>query len=257
MRVLSLGWGVQTWTLAAMAAVGAIKKPDIAVHADTGFEKQGTYEFAKKWTPWLEERGVNVHTTPNNGPKSQPGRILPKGTGEVMIPVFSGSGGVLSRQCTGEWKIMPIRRAIRKMLPKGDQAISQIGISADEWKRAKDSDVKYIANEHPLIDMRMTRQDCLDWLADEKLPAPPKSSCVFCPYQRRAAFRDMLEADGSDAKVAVWADELVREKRPPWPVFVHPDRVPLKDVLTLQPRLLAEQDTFDPEGKCDEGVCWV
>ena len=50
--VLSLGWGVQSFTLAAMAALGEIVKPDVCIHADTTHEFSGTYKFAKEWTPF-------------------------------------------------------------------------------------------------------------------------------------------------------------------------------------------------------------
>ena len=55
LKILSLGWGVQSWTLAAMAALGEIPMPDYALHADTTHEMAGTYAHAEKWTPWLEE----------------------------------------------------------------------------------------------------------------------------------------------------------------------------------------------------------
>ena len=58
LRVLSLGWGVQSWTLAAMIALKELPLVDYAVHADTTHEHEGTYAHAAKWTPWLEERGV-------------------------------------------------------------------------------------------------------------------------------------------------------------------------------------------------------
>jgi hypothetical protein len=41
MRVLSLGWGVQSFTLAAMSALGDLPLLDYAVHADTGYEMAG------------------------------------------------------------------------------------------------------------------------------------------------------------------------------------------------------------------------
>ena len=67
LRYLSLGWGVQSWTIAAMVALGELPPVDIAVHADTGHEAQGTYEHVRLWTPWLEERGVKVATVhPDN-----------------------------------------------------------------------------------------------------------------------------------------------------------------------------------------------
>jgi len=57
MKVLSLGWGVQSFALAAMSALGVLPKVDAAMH-----ERAETYAFAEKWTPWLEKRGVKVMT---------------------------------------------------------------------------------------------------------------------------------------------------------------------------------------------------
>ena len=54
---LSLGWGVQSWTLAAMVALGELPPVDLAIHADTTHEAAGTYAHAAKWTPWLEKPG--------------------------------------------------------------------------------------------------------------------------------------------------------------------------------------------------------
>ena len=62
LKVISLGWGVQSWVLAAMSALGELPKVDYAIHSDTQWEYEGTYKFAKEWTPWLEERGVKVAT---------------------------------------------------------------------------------------------------------------------------------------------------------------------------------------------------
>ena len=59
---LSLGWGVQSWTIAAMAALEELPPVDVAIHSDTGHEAAGTYAHAEKWTSWLEEHGVPVVT---------------------------------------------------------------------------------------------------------------------------------------------------------------------------------------------------
>ena len=53
MKILSLGWGVQSFTLAAMSALGEIEHLDFAIHADTLHERQKTYEFAKLMKDWL------------------------------------------------------------------------------------------------------------------------------------------------------------------------------------------------------------
>ena len=60
--VLSLGWGVQSFTLAAMAALDEIEKPDLVVFADTTHENASAYKLAEDFTSWLGERGVTVET---------------------------------------------------------------------------------------------------------------------------------------------------------------------------------------------------
>jgi len=41
MKSLSLGWGVQSFTLAAMVALGDLEPVDVAIHADTTHEANG------------------------------------------------------------------------------------------------------------------------------------------------------------------------------------------------------------------------
>ena len=86
MRVISLGWGIQSWALAAMSALGKLPPVDAAIHADTTYERAETYEFAARWTPWLEERGVRVVTV--NGGRPVMG-TLPGGGSYTSIPAFA------------------------------------------------------------------------------------------------------------------------------------------------------------------------
>ena len=85
LKVLSLGWGVQSFTLAAMAALGEIEQPDVAIHADTSFEASGTYDFAAQWTPWLAARGVKVVTVHPINPQINTERL----GGEIYIPAYT------------------------------------------------------------------------------------------------------------------------------------------------------------------------
>ena len=113
LKILSLGWGVQSWTLAAMAALGEIPKPDYAVHADTTHEMAGTYAHAEKWTPWLENHGVRVRTVKSPNTDVMPGKD--KWLYAVQIPAYTrnietADKGQLKRQCTQDWKVAPLRR---------------------------------------------------------------------------------------------------------------------------------------------------
>lgn len=196
-KIISLGWGIQSFTLAAMAALGELDPVNAAVHADTTHERSDTYEFAARWTPWLEARGVRVVTVSDTsaaGAVAQPGAKK-----NLYAPFYTSDGGRLFRQCTERWKIRPIRRWVRKQT-RG-QVVQMMGISLDEIERIKPSAVAYISNVYPLIDKRMTRMDCETWLREKGLEIPPKSACVFCPFHSAAACRALRFT----RKCAAWA----------------------------------------------------
>jgi hypothetical protein len=255
MRVISLGWGVQSWTLAAMAALGEIEA-DVAIHADTRFEKSETYVFAAYCTPWLEAKGLRVVTV-------QGDPFVAK-AGETHIPAYTttAKGGQLRRQCTNHWKIEPIRRWVseelkRQGLTKRPGIVESLqGISLDEWQRMKDADVKYIIHRYPLVDMKMTRNDCVTWLAAHDLPVPPKSACVFCPFQSLNTWRELKRNGGQDWETAVEIDLQIRDVSPP-ALYVHPARKPLAEAVTIpEDSGLSQATMFDGDG-CESGYCFV
>jgi hypothetical protein len=207
MRVISLGWGRQSFTLAAMAAEGEISGIDAAIFADTNHEREATYEFAAYWTLWLRRRGLRVESV-----QAMDTTIINSG---ITIPAFTtdgkGSRGQLRRQCTDDWKIAPIRRWLQAERNKQPVELL-IGISLDEYKRMKPSDVKYITHRWPLVDLRMSRADCERWLFTSGLPIPPRSSCVFCPYHDNPTWREMASQYPEDWEKANDVDRAIRKR---------------------------------------------
>ena len=239
MRVISLGWGVQSFALAAMSALGELPPVDVAIHADTTHERSETYAFAAKWTPWLEERGVRVVTVSDR----KAANVFWGEGGQVSLPAFTLRSanlnrGQLRRSCTQRWKIAPQRRWIsaelqRRDLPKTPKAGNQwFGIRLDEWARMRDSDVKYIQNGYPFMEMDppMSRADIMRWLLDNGLEIPVKSACVFCPYHDLESWREIKLSGNGDWQKAVEVDRALRNKRPGYQCFVHAARVPLEEV---------------------------
>lgn len=123
-RIISLGAGVQSSTMALMAATGEIEQPDCAIFADTQAEPQSVYD----WLDWLEGQlpypvhrvtagdlaaGVlDIHTT-------RDGRAFTK----INVPFFiknddGSQGRVAMRSCTRDYKIYPIIRKAREMVGK-------------------------------------------------------------------------------------------------------------------------------------------
>jgi hypothetical protein len=252
MRVLSLGWGVQSFTLAAMDALGKLPPIDAAIWADTNHESKLTYEFIQRWSGWLREHGVNfvpVRNEKNEIITNRPG-------GKIFIPAFtntpSSNGGQLRRQCTQQWKIAPMRRWLQ-LNRNGGRVEQWIGISLDEFQRMRTSDVKYITNIYPLIEKKMTRSDCANWLIDNGLEVPPKSACTFCPYHNTAEWRRIKQTP-EDYVEAVKTDNSIRKVRPPYDLFVHPSRKPLELVDLRTENEKGQLNLWDEE--CT-GICGI
>ena len=250
-KVLSLGWGVQSWTLAAMVALGDFEPVDLMIHADTTHEASWTYEFAEKYTPWLKERGVKVETVK----PSQNKLDAFDNYGGVFIPAFTDSpsgGGMLRRQCTGSWKIAPMRRYLQS-IRKGRHVEMWLGITTDEAQRMKIADVKYIVNRWPLIEMDMSRNDCFAWLDDHGLERPGRSACSFCPFHNTAEWRKIMASE-PDRKAAIEHDRAIRKIRPPFDLYIHPSRQPIDEVDLRSDADKGQMSLWDNE--CD-GICGI
>lgn len=267
LKILSLGWGVQSTTLAMMAALGEIEKPDFAVHSDTTHEHQHTYEYVKKWSAFLEEHGVKVITVTD---KAGAGLTVQWRTmATVQIPAYTtkadGKGGRIPRACTQDWKLTPQRQWISARLKelgytkKPESVEMWVGISMDEVERMKPADVKYIKNRWPLIEKNMTRNDCVDWLKAHDIEVPGKSSCTFCPFHNKAGWKDLALKGGKDWEDAVAADEFIRDFRAPMKLYVQSQRIPLRDLEKIIKGEADAQQLELFENVSDEckGVCFV
>jgi hypothetical protein len=104
--------------------------------------------------------------------------------------------GFGKRQCTGDWKIVPINRCKREILGftnkrvPDDTVTTWIGISLDEAHRMKPSRENWNTHRWPLIEKRMKRHDCLTWMESHHFPRPSRSACVFCPYKSNEDWRE-------------------------------------------------------------------
>ena len=127
-----------------------------------------------------------------------------------------------------------------------------IGISTDEAMRARDSRVLFVRNEHPLIDLGMSRQDCRIYLRDRQWKAP-KSACIGCPFHSNDAWRDIRDGAPEEWADAVALDLLIRDAGSMRGVlgqqFMHRSCVPL-DRADID----RGQDTLLFNNEC-EGMC--
>ena len=222
LHVISLGAGVQSSTMAMMAAHGEITPmPSFAVFADTGDEPDEVYEWLEKLKKLLPFPVVTAHRRIRSPGAIPALRDHIVEYNHTQIPCFverKGRAALGKRQCTKHWKIMPIMRAIREQLgtvgkPMKKGSVCQwIGISLDEAHRMKPSRNKWQVHRFPLIDKRMRRRDCITWLREHGHKSPPKSACVYCPYQERARWRKAKEEDGRSWAIIVKVDQILRHR---------------------------------------------
>ena len=259
-RVGSIGAGKQSTTLVAMAIRGEIQM-DYGIFADTQSEPPSVYRNLDFITNEAVKAGIPIYVVTVGN--LQDDAIA--GVSAAWMPLFSrdpktGKLQQLKRQCTRNYKIRPIRRKIRELgggsLVRGRTVEQTIGISLDEFQRMRDSDVKYIRNVYPLVDLRMTRNDCTDYLKRIGWPDPPKSACTACPYHDDAYWRETKAERPDDFAAAVAFDHAIRDQRSQrdQAVFVHRSCVPLDMVDLRTAADHGQTSMFDEE--CS-GVCGV
>jgi hypothetical protein len=217
LRLLSLGAGVQSLTVLLLACDGKVPRFDFALFADTGWEPRAVYDQLAKATTVAARAGIPVRIVSSGNIRRD---ALDATSRFVTMPLHvrnpDGSKGMARRQCTGEYKIKPLKTAARKLLgyphpmrvPPGVYAEQAIGISVDELHRAKDSDVRYLRNVFPLLDLGMTRDDCVSYLREHGFGDTVKSACVGCPFSGNARLRWIRDTD-PDA----WADLVAFDRQ--------------------------------------------
>jgi hypothetical protein len=267
-RVLSLGAGVQSSTLALMYSLGYLKPmPDAGIFADTKGEPKAVYDWLKflqstvrfpihivsKGNLW--QSATNVRTT-RDGERTYI---------ETAIPVFTVDGlkkGKGNRHCTRDFKIKAVQKKVRELINlkrvnKRTPVLVEmaIGISTDEAHRMKSSRETWIKNTYPLIDASYSRQDCIDWMRFY-YSEPPRSACTYCPFRSDEQWMALTKEEFDDAvqKEKQLQNAYSRASELDSVPFLHSSRVPLNEVKFKIGHGIEELNKFGNE--C-EGMCGV
>jgi 3'-phosphoadenosine 5'-phosphosulfate sulfotransferase (PAPS reductase)/FAD synthetase len=230
LHILNLGAGVQSTTLALLFEDGRFPvKLDAAIFADTQEESREVYDHLEKLKsrlsfPVIIRTAGKLGDHLMTGTNSTGGRFAP-------IPAFTlhadGNKGITRRQCTKEYKIDVIERAIRrdvlglaprKRIPSGVLVHQYIGISLDEAgrmlkmkNRLEEKPVRWARYHFPLIEeLGWTRRDCREYLATKIDYRVPRSACVFCPYHDNSEWARLKSAGGPEWDRVVQIDRALR-----------------------------------------------
>lgn len=249
-NILSLGAGVQSSTLIYLSHAGYIPKYDKIVFADTGDEPQAVYDHVAYLRTLAEIETVKIESG-----KSLSDHIYDPEMKFFNMPFYivdsKGNVSVMSRQCTRDFKVRPVDLCIRRWLAahglghidtigrvyaaRGVKVNYHLGISLDESKRMSEAAVNWKVHKYPLIELNMTRLDCLRFAAKHGYKRPPKSSCIYCPYHTDDYWKTLT---ASELVQAVKLDNYIRSsefkskvKTLRGDLYIHSSCRPLQDVI--------------------------
>ena len=222
---ISLGAGVQSSAMALMAAHKEITPmPEAAIFADTQAEPQSVYD----WLEWLEKQlpfpvyKVTAGDLWQDSLKMKTSKEGKRYT-KTLIPFFTfneadGQGKIPYRTCTADYKVVPLLKKAKELagVKRGEKnkVVTQwIGISLDESRRMKPSREKWSKHRWPLIEMRMTRQACKDWMQAKGYPEPPRSACVFCPFHSNKEWQRLKTQEPAEFERAVQFEKELQETK--------------------------------------------
>lgn len=265
-RFLSWGLGVQSTWLLVMAGLGEIEPIDAAIVADTQWERKKTGEIFQFYREWAEEHNIHVEVV-------TAGSVRLLGAAEHLhIPFYTDTGAPLTRQCTNHFKLIPLKRGMRRLAgfhetkiphPKSGQFEVLIGISWDEWNRMNESRIKFMTNRYPLVEKHINRWDCETGFRKLGLPVPIKSACIGCPFRQAIEWLNMQRNDPDDFRDAVEFDKenrnnpLADRGSTSDKLYVWKGLIPLSDVDFEAESKKQKRSKQTPMFVCTGNICWT
>lgn len=261
LTVFSYGGGVQSNAALVLAALGELRC-DVFLFANVGDDSEHpeTLRYVREVAmPFARAQGVQLvelRRRRRTGEAETLYERMRKSRLDIPIPVRLGRSGVPARRsCTKNFKVDVINKWLREHGATAQEpATVMLGISLDEFQRMNQSRVNYTVLAYPLIDLRMTRQDCMNVIRSAGLPIPPKSSCWFCPFHSLTAWRELRERtpDLFDRAVELEAHlNVIAGKRG--------DHVWMTRKLKPLPMAIgdASQPSLFESDACESGYCMV
>jgi hypothetical protein len=236
--VISYGGGVQSTALVVLAMQRGWTIDEI-VHVDLlDAESPATRAYVAQFRQWLREthqRDITIIQRDLYGDMLNNPAFTP-------APWRAKDGSfMLRRQCTRQYKVEPIRRYLYGKY-KRERIRLMLGISVDEFHRMRDSGSARIENVYPLVDERLTRNDCRAILERAGLTTPPKSSCWFCPYRSARSQAELIKQYPTLRKMGEELERRINDER----------RTRGKDEIVV---LRAGGASEEQSDFCEEGFC--
>ncbi len=245
-NIWSNGGGVQSAAIAVLIRKGVLPRPDLAVISDTEREASTTWDYLDNYIqPMLDEIDLKIHRVKKSDYAKDDIYIKDN----ILMPMFStfyDRQGKRPGYCSDKWKKIVIERFCREQFSESNKFNMWIGISTDELKRVKVTLGKW-QRLYPLINLLMSRSDCIKLVTSYGLPAPPRSSCYMCPNRSDQEWKMLKDNCPDDFKKAVALEKEIRLDKD----YLYFS----KEYKTLEKAKFGNSDQGDMFGTCDSGLC--
>jgi len=262
MRIFSYGGGVQSTAVLVLAAQGKVQY-DHFLFANVGEDSEhpDTLEYYRDVAvPFAEKHGIDLREV--RRAETIRSRLF-SSLRDVPIPMRMNTGAPGNRKCTELFKIRVVDRWMYDNRNGHNEYTVGLGISTDEIQRARSTEPTesykglWKSLEYPLIDLRLSREDCRRMVVEAGLPQPPKSACYFCPFHNDQAWYEMRQKRPDLFFDAVKIEKHLQNKRAElWgkdKVWMHRKLIPLDQAIPDQP-FLFDLDDMD---NCESGYCFT
>lgn len=263
-RIFSCGGGVQSTACLVLAAQKKIDYPTF-IFANVGEQAESplTIEYVEKvLKPYAAASNiewVDVRISSSNLAKLDLyTQLLRTDISSISIPVYMQGRGPASRDCTAEYKVRPIAKWMKANANGG---ILGKGISTDEPHRATPSrETDCYTSAYPLIELGLSRSDCLQIAKEAGLPQPPKSSCWFCPFKTTDQWTSLKQEHPDIFQKAIDLEKQLNDKRK----SLGKDPVYLSSIGARRGRMLDEvipdqiglfEAWIEEQDGCESGYC--
>lgn len=216
--VLTCGGGVNFTALIWKWFSKGLRKPDLIIFADTGSERDRTYQHLTAINNWLLSVGwpqiVRCHVKDGKTKEQVKLHELCLKTSTLPPPAFG------FKSCSLRFKIEQVDIFLNNYQPSKDiwgkfrkltdiknKITRVVGFDADEDHRVNENDCSKYNVVHPLIDWDMSRDDCIESINNSPLPMPIKSSCYMCPNMKAQEIREMALNEPEALKMALKVED--------------------------------------------------
>lgn len=192
MQIVSYGGGTDS-TAMIIEMLDRGERIDYITFADTGGERYFTYGYILMFNKWLiDNHGIGITVVKKTGLDNT---LEDNCLRMNMLPSLAyGFKG-----CSQKWKIQPQDKFFnnlpqaKELWKTGAKIVKCIGYDLGEERRAKIKECDKYTYRYPLIEWEIERETCIEIITSKGLPLPGKSSCFFCPANKKPEINDLME----------------------------------------------------------------